>query len=102
MVVYPSRARRGVTLAPQARQAMAASRERIEVLATSAAPVSRRLDRIRALASRHIPNEQRTQLQRSLIAPTPPGPVRKVEREVVRALMLLRLSTLATGRPVCG
>ena len=40
----------------------------------------------------------RTQLQRSLIRSHAAGSGPEVEREVVRALMLLRLSTLATGR----
>jgi histidine ammonia-lyase len=51
-----------------------------------------------ALASKHIPTEQRAQLQRSLIRSHAAGTGAEVEREVVRALMLLRLSTLATGR----
>src|SRR5690348_11492668 len=51
-----------------------------------------------ALATRHIPVELRTQLQRSLIRSHAAGSGPEVEREVVRALMLLRLSTLATGR----
>ena len=50
-----------------------------------------------ALATRHIPTEMRAQLQRHWSARTPPGSGPEVEREVVRALMLLRLSTLATG-----
>ena len=37
-------------------------------------------------------------LQRSLIRSHAAGSGPEVEREVVRALMLLRLSTLATGR----
>ena len=51
-----------------------------------------------ALATRHIPHELRTQLQRSLIRSHAAGSGAEVEREVVRAMMLLRLSTLATGR----
>jgi histidine ammonia-lyase len=50
-----------------------------------------------ALATRHIPNGRRTQLQRSLIRSHAAGSGPEVEREVVRALMFLRLSTLATG-----
>jgi len=50
-----------------------------------------------ALATRHIPAEMRTQLQRSLVRSHAAGSGPEVEREVVRALMLLRLSTLATG-----
>ena len=51
-----------------------------------------------ALATRHIPVERRAQLQRSLVRSHAAGSGPEVEREVVRALMLLRLSTLATGR----
>ncbi|GAA3168707.1 histidine ammonia-lyase [Blastococcus jejuensis] len=51
-----------------------------------------------ALATRHIPVERRAQLQRSLIRSHAAGSGPEVEPEVVRALMLLRLSTLATGR----
>jgi histidine ammonia-lyase len=51
-----------------------------------------------ALATTSIPPEQRAQLQRSLIRSHAAGSGPEVEREVVRALMLLRLSTLATGR----
>ena len=50
-----------------------------------------------ALATRHIPTELRDQLQRSLIRSHAAGSGPEVEREVVRGLMLLRLSTLATG-----
>ena len=51
-----------------------------------------------ALATRHIPVELRAQLQRSLVRSHAAGSGPEVEREVVRALMLLRISTLATGR----
>src|SRR5215208_5042079 len=51
-----------------------------------------------ALAGRHIPPALRTELQRSLIRSHAAGSGPAVEREVVRAMMVLRLSTLATGR----
>lgn len=51
-----------------------------------------------ALAQRHIPAALRTQLQKSLIRSHAAGVGQPVEREVVRALMLLRARTLATGR----
>jgi histidine ammonia-lyase len=51
-----------------------------------------------ALATKHIPVRQRAQLQRSLIRSHAAGSGPEVEREVVRALALLRISTLATGR----
>ncbi|AXH96472.1 histidine ammonia-lyase [Ornithinimicrobium avium] len=51
-----------------------------------------------ALATTSIPPEKRDQLQRSLVRSHAAGSGPEVEREVVRATMLLRLSTLATGR----
>ena len=51
-----------------------------------------------ALATTHIPVERRRQLQRSLIRSHAAGMGEPVEDEVVRALMLLRVATLATGR----
>jgi histidine ammonia-lyase len=51
-----------------------------------------------ALATKHIAPEMRAQLQRSLVRSHAAGSGPEVEREVIRALMLLRLSTLATGR----
>jgi histidine ammonia-lyase len=51
-----------------------------------------------ALATKHIAPELRAQLQRSLVRSHAAGSGPEVEREVIRALMLLRLSTLSTGR----
>lgn len=51
-----------------------------------------------ALATKHIPHEKRAQLQRSLVRSHAAGTGAEVEDEVVRALMLLRVQTLATGR----
>ena len=51
-----------------------------------------------ALATRYIEPAQRRQLQRSLVRSHAAGSGAEVEREVVRALMLLRLATLASGR----
>ena len=50
-----------------------------------------------ALATVHIPHAMRAQLQRSLIRSHAAGSGPEVEREVIRALMLLRIQTLATG-----
>ncbi|MBO0841032.1 MAG: histidine ammonia-lyase, partial [Sciscionella sp.] len=50
-----------------------------------------------ALATKHIPTERRAALQRSLIRSHAAGAGDPVEVEVVRALMLLRLRTLASG-----
>jgi histidine ammonia-lyase len=51
-----------------------------------------------ALATKQIPSDRRAQLQRSLIRSHAAGSGAEVETEVVRALMLLRLATLASGR----
>ena len=51
-----------------------------------------------ALASRHIDVKDRTQLQKSLIRSHAAGVGPAVEREVVRALMFLRLRTMTSGR----
>ena len=87
-----------VGLSDEALTAIAESRERIEALAADPRPVYGVSTGFGALATRHIPVELRTQLQRSLIRSHAAGSGPPVEREVVRAMMLLRLSTLATGR----
>ncbi|MGX5695658.1 histidine ammonia-lyase [Agromyces soli] len=51
-----------------------------------------------ALATTFIAEDRRAQLQASLVRSHAAGSGAEVEREVVRALMLLRLSTLMTGR----
>jgi histidine ammonia-lyase len=51
-----------------------------------------------ALANQHIAPEDRVQLQKSLIRSHAAGMGDPVEKEVVRALMLLRLKTLVSGR----
>ena len=51
-----------------------------------------------ALAIRHISPELRAQLQRNIVRSHAAGMGPRVEREVVRALMFLRLKTLASGR----
>ena len=62
-------------------------------------PALRRLDRLRRAGdAAHPASSKRLELQRSLIRSHAAGSGDEVEREVVRALMLLRLSTLATGR----
>ncbi|MFB6961775.1 histidine ammonia-lyase [Streptomyces sp. NPDC056309] len=87
-----------VVLAEEALKEIARSREVIEGLADDVVPHYGVSTGFGALATRHIPTELRTQLQRSLVRSHAAGSGPEVEREVVRALMLLRLSTLATGR----
>ena len=87
-----------IELAEDALQAMAVSRAQVEALAASDVPAYGISTGFGALANRHIPLESRVQLQRSLIRSHAAGMGDPVEREVVRALMLLRLKTLASGR----
>lgn len=74
------------------------ARARIEELAAAAEPKYGISTGFGALANRHISPELRAQLQRSLIRSHAAGMGAPVEREVVRALMFLRLKTLASGR----
>ena len=96
-VVAVSRHGAGVLLADDALDAMAASRRIVDELARDVEPHYGISTGFGALATKHIPAAQRAALQRSLIRSHAAGCGPCVEREVVRALMLLRLSTLATG-----
>jgi histidine ammonia-lyase len=97
-VVRVARRDAPVSIADDALVAMAASRARIQALADSPTPTYGVSTGFGALATRHIPPDLRNQLQRSLIRSHAAGSGPEVEREVVRAMMLLRLSTLSTGR----
>jgi len=87
-----------VQLTDESLAAIARSRAIVEELAAAPTPAYGISTGFGALATRHIPTEMRAQLQRSLIRSHAAGSGPEVEREVVRGLMLLRLSTLATGR----
>src|SRR5689334_15250966 len=93
-------ARRGaaVTLSGEAMGAIERARAVVEPLADDPLPHYAISTGFGALALRHIPPVRRTQLQRSLIRSHAASAGDEVEAEVVRALMFLRLSTLATGR----
>ncbi len=97
-VVRVARGGERVALAPAALAAMADSRAVVEALADDVEPHYGISTGFGALATKHIPLEARQQLQRSLVRSHAAGSGDPVETEVVRALMLLRLSTLATGR----
>ncbi|BDS49774.1 histidine ammonia-lyase [Rhodoluna lacicola] len=87
-----------VEISEQALAGMAATREHIEKLANGETPVYGISTGFGALANRHIAIEDRVQLQKSLVRSHAAGMGEPVEREVVRALMLLRLKTLCSGR----
>jgi histidine ammonia-lyase len=87
-----------VMLDPGARATVGASRAVIEALAADPRPHYGVSTGFGALATTFIAPDERTRLQRSLIRSHAAGTGPEVEREVVRALMLLRIQTLATGR----
>ncbi len=97
-VVRVARHGAGVRLTDEALAEVARSRDVIDALAADSQPHYGVSTGFGALATRHIPVEMRTALQRGLVRSHAAGNGPEVEREVVRALMLLRLSTLATGR----
>jgi histidine ammonia-lyase len=87
-----------VEISQAALDGMAKTREHIEKLANGETPVYGISTGFGALANRHIAIEDRVQLQKSLVRSHAAGMGEPVEREVVRALMLLRLKTLCSGR----
>ncbi len=97
-VVAVARGGAGVHLTPDALDAIDESRKTVEALAHDVEPHYGISTGFGALATTHIPVDRRAALQRSLIRSHAAGSGPEVEREVVRAMMLLRLSTLATGR----
>jgi len=86
-----------VALSPEALDRVAATRALVEGLADDPEPHYGISTGFGALATTFIAAERRVQLQASLIRSHAAGTGPEVEREVVRALMLLRLQTLATG-----
>jgi histidine ammonia-lyase len=96
-VIAVARGEAAVELADDALVAIDRAREVVDRLAAEPTPAYGISTGFGALATRHIPTEMRAQLQKSLVRSHAAGSGPEVEREVVRALMLLRLSTLATG-----
>src|ERR1700761_7818148 len=97
-VIAVARDGAAVALSAEAEAEITASRKVIDALTRDTAPHYGVSTGFGALATRHIPAGLRAQLQRSLIRSHAAGSGAEVEEEVVRAMMLLRLSTLATGR----
>ena len=87
-----------VVLAPEVLERLTATRAHVDALAAGELPAYGISTGFGALATRHIPAELRTQLQRSLVRSHAASSGDEVETEVVRAMVLLRLQTLATGR----
>lgn len=87
-----------VVLSDEAISTLAAARAHIDALTVSPEPVYGISTGFGALATRHVAPELRAQLQRSLIRSHAAGIGAPIEREVVRALITLRLKTLCSGR----
>jgi len=87
-----------ITISQEALDNVATVRAHIDELAVSETPAYGISTGFGALANRHIPNELRTQLQKSLIRSHAAGMGPAVEREVIRAIMFLRAKTMASGR----
>ncbi|MBR8643476.1 histidine ammonia-lyase [Streptomyces tuirus] len=86
-----------VQLSEEAVAALAAAREIVDALAAKPEPVYGVSTGFGALATRHISPELRAQLQRNIVRSHAAGMGPRVEREVVRALMFLRLKTVCSG-----
>ncbi|MFE9384563.1 histidine ammonia-lyase [Streptomyces sp. NPDC007025] len=97
-VVAVAREGARVELDEGAREALRTARRFIDDLAAKPDPVYGVSTGFGALAVRHIGPDLRAQLQRNIVRSHAAGMGPRVEREVVRALMFLRLKTLASGR----
>ncbi|MEV0085154.1 histidine ammonia-lyase [Saccharopolyspora sp. NPDC050642] len=97
-VVAVARAATRVELTQLAEQGIVATRKHIEALAAEKRPTYGVSTGFGALAVRHIPADRRAALQQSFVRSHAAGAGPAVEPEVVRAQMLLRLHTIATGR----
>jgi len=93
-----------VALADDARATMERSAEVVDRLTSDSEPVYGVSTGFGSLATTPIPAERREELQRALLRSHAAGMGKPVEREVVRAMMLLRARSLAMGysgaRPV--
>jgi histidine ammonia-lyase len=96
-VVDVARGGAAVSLGAAARQAMAESAGVVARLAEGGEPVYGVSTGFGSLAAVSIPADRRARLQRSLLRSHAAGLGDPVEREVVRAMMVLRARTLAMG-----
>ena len=87
-----------IELDPRAVEAVAQTRVAIDALATDPEPHYGISTGFGALATQFIPDDLRVELQKSLVRSHAASSGPEVEREVVRGLMVQRLSTLMTGR----
>jgi histidine ammonia-lyase len=97
-VIAIARENAKVEISADALARMQVSRDQVEALAQGEVAVYGISTGFGALANRHIDPQDRVQLQKSLIRSHAAGMGPFVEKEVVRALMTLRLKTLCSGR----
>lgn len=97
-VLAVARAGARIELSEEAVAALAAARSVVDALAAKPDPVYGVSTGFGALATRHISPDLRAQLQRNIVRSHAAGMGPRVEREVVRALMFLRLKTVCSGR----
>ena len=96
-VVAVARAEAKVSLAAAAEEAMRASAQIVTELAERDEPVYGVSTGFGSLVDKRIPAKRREELQRALIRSHAAGSGPPVEREAVRAMMLLRVRSLAMG-----
>jgi histidine ammonia-lyase len=97
-VLAVARADARAELAPDAVQAMARSRELVDEIGRDGRPVYGVTTGFGALATTFISPERRAELQHALLRSHAAGIGGPVPREVVRAMMLLRVRSLALGQ----
>jgi histidine ammonia-lyase len=97
-VVAVARAGARVEISPDALAQLEKARAHVDELARSTSPSYGISTGFGALATRHIPADLRTRLQRSLVRSHAASSGAAVEDEVVRGMAVLRLQTMATGR----
>ena len=97
-VLAVARGRATVELSGEVIETMRSFRRMVDQLAAGATPAYGISTGFGALADRNIGPELRVQLQHSLIRSHAAGLGDPVDAEVVRAMMFLRLRTLASGR----
>jgi histidine ammonia-lyase len=97
-VVAVARRSAPVEISADSLAAIESARKHVEALAASGRPVYGVSTGFGSLATRYIEPDKRLALQRSLVRSHAAGSGEPVEIEVVRAMLLLRLATLCSGR----
>lgn len=96
-VIKVARQKAAVSLSPQARQKVEASRRAVEMLLANGQPVYGITTGFGHFADRAIPIEKTKELQRNIVLSHAAGVGPPLEEVVTRAMMLVRANTLAKG-----